>query len=290
MLKKILIIGSTVADIHIFVDHLPSAEEDIHPTGQKMSVGGCAYNVANVLEKQNIPYTLFSPLGTGIYADFIRQNCGKVRPALKSDEENGCCYCLVDASGDRTFMSLHGAEYRFRREWFDELDMQEYDMIYVCGLEIEEPTGKNIISFLRQQKDKFIFYATGPRITHTDLMKNEETMRLADLLHLNRREASAFLHTLGIETADAAEAAGILYQRYGVSSVITDGASPVTLCDKGKISRFDVTPVRQVNGTGAGDSHAGMILAMLARGAKLDEAIPEANRFSAQIVQRDGSV
>ena len=32
------------------------------------------------------------------------------------------------------------------------------------------------------------------------------------------------------------------------------------------------------------------ILAMLARGAKLDEAIPEANRFSAQIVQRDGSV
>lgn len=48
-LKNSLIIGSTVCDIMIYVDALPTTAGDVHVNKQIMSVGGCAYNVANVI-------------------------------------------------------------------------------------------------------------------------------------------------------------------------------------------------------------------------------------------------
>ena len=134
-MQKILVIGSTVADIHIHLNHLPSFEEDINMYSQKMTVGGCAYNVARMIASLDTPCTLFSPIGKGIYADYIRtQTADKpVKPCIESEEENGCCYCLIDEQGNRTFMSLHGAEYHFQKEWFDRIDIQEYGSIYVCG-------------------------------------------------------------------------------------------------------------------------------------------------------------
>ena len=58
--KKILVIGSTCVDIIIQIDHLPRTEEDIHPTGQSLSLGGCAYNVANMIRLFNAPLTFIS--------------------------------------------------------------------------------------------------------------------------------------------------------------------------------------------------------------------------------------
>ena len=45
-MKKILVIGSTVADIIIELDRLPVTAEDVHVKTQSMSLGGCAHNVA----------------------------------------------------------------------------------------------------------------------------------------------------------------------------------------------------------------------------------------------------
>ena len=44
-----LIIGSTVCDVMIYLDRLPSREGDAHIDHQQWSVGGCAFNVVNIL-------------------------------------------------------------------------------------------------------------------------------------------------------------------------------------------------------------------------------------------------
>ena len=44
-----LIIGSTVCDVMIYLDRLPSREGDAHIDHQQWSVGGCAFNVVNNL-------------------------------------------------------------------------------------------------------------------------------------------------------------------------------------------------------------------------------------------------
>ena len=83
---------------------------------------------------------------------------------MNVDAENGCCYCLVDENGERTFLSVHGAEYTFNHEWMENIDISQISMIYVCGLEIEEPTGDDLISWLEQHRGPQIFFAPGPRI------------------------------------------------------------------------------------------------------------------------------
>ena len=291
MQKKILVIGSTVVDVHIFVDHLPTLEEDINPKGQKMMLGGCAYNVADMIRLWKEPYTLFSPVGTGIYGEYIEKELTKrnIPISLTSDAENGCCYCLIDKHGQRTFLSVHGTEYKFESKNFEKLDMNQYDMIYVCGLEVEELTGENIISFLEDNQDKYICYAPGPRLLHIDLKKNQKMMSLANLIHLNQTEAKSYLEKLGVETTHSRDVAEKIYETLKTTSVITNGDQAVFLCEDDTVKMIDVKAVEQVNGTGAGDGHIGTILALLHKGFSLEESIRYANEVSARIVQTNAS-
>ena len=71
-MKQALIIGSTVADVTVRLPHLPVTGEDVIVESQSMSLGGCAYNVSEILRQSGVPYTLFSPVGTGIYGNYVR--------------------------------------------------------------------------------------------------------------------------------------------------------------------------------------------------------------------------
>ena len=48
-MKKVLVIGSTVADVIIRLDKLPTTGGDVNVRGQKMSMGGCAFNVSQAI-------------------------------------------------------------------------------------------------------------------------------------------------------------------------------------------------------------------------------------------------
>ena len=171
-MKKALIIGSTVVDVIVnLVDSLPRTGEDVHVRSQHMSLGGCAYNVSDSVRHFRVPYILFSPVGTGVYGYFVREELKKkgiASPIPSPNMDNGCCYCFVEKSGERTFISYHGAEYLFRKDWFDLIDPEEIDSVYICGLEIEEVTGNNVVEFLEKNPQLTVFFAPGPRLTVTD--------------------------------------------------------------------------------------------------------------------------
>ena len=143
-MKKVLVIGSTVVDVIINVDHLPTTQEDVHVISQHMSLGGCAFNTSDMIRHFEVPYILFSPVGTGAYGEFVRMSLRDRKietPIPAPARDNGCCYCFVESSGERTFISYHGAEYLFEKEWFSILDAEDIDSVYICGLEIEETSG-----------------------------------------------------------------------------------------------------------------------------------------------------
>ena len=112
---KVLVIGSSVCDVIINVQQMPLIGEDENVISQSLNLGGCAFNVANILKYLNIPFDLLSPVGIGIYGDFVRNEMIKknIPILLESKEDNGCCYCIVDKSGERTFIAHHGGEYHF---------------------------------------------------------------------------------------------------------------------------------------------------------------------------------
>jgi len=287
-MKKVLVIGSTVVDIIIRLNVLPTTGVDINLRWQKMSLGGCAFNVSQAIAYFDVPYVLFSPIGTGIYADYVSKELSKInvpRADLNPDEPNGCCYCLVEDDGERSFICEHGAEYRYKKEWFDELNPDDFDCAYICGLEMEEETGDVVIDFLRKTGIP-VYFAPGPRINEIDRHKMNRIFALNPILHVNKTEALSFTGTNTLR-----EAGEELMKLTNNTVVITDGEKgSCCLSYKDRIW-YEVPGFKAevVDTIGAGDSHIGTFIAQRQLGKDIAESLTEANRIASLIVQSEGA-
>lgn len=288
-MKKILVIGSTVVDIIVeLMERLPRTGEDVHVRRQQMSLGGCAYNVSDSVRHFQVPYILFSPVGTGIYGYYVREELKKrgiSSPIPSPNLDNGCCYCFVESSGERTFVSYHGAEYLFRREWFDLIDTEEIDSVYICGLEIEETTGSVIVEFLEKNPQLKIFFAPGPRLTVIDPELVQRIYRLSPILHLNENEA---LEVTG--ASSLSEATLCLYEKTQNAVIITLGERGCYYYDGSKEEIIPAVKSRQIDTIGAGDSHIGSVIACLKLGQPLPAAIANANKVAAAVVENSSAI
>lgn len=288
-MKKVLVIGSTVVDVVVnLVDHLPKTGEDVHIKSQHMSLGGCAYNVSDSIRHFQVPYILFSPVGTGVYGNFIREELhsrGISSPIPTPERENGCCYCFVEDTGERSFISYHGAEYLFEKEWFSLIPLEDIDSVYICGLEIEENTGENIVEFLEAHPELIIYFAPGPRLTVINPKLVERLYRLSPILHLNETEA---LSASGKSTVQ--EAAAFLYEKTNNTVIVTLGEKGCFFFDGKEAETVPPVPAIQADTIGAGDSHIGSVIACLKKGDSLKAAIQKANRVSSSVVSSSGAL
>lgn len=264
MKQHIAFIGSSVADVIIRIPHLPVRQEDINIESQTLSLGGCAFNAAWMCRLLGGDPLFFSPVGTGIYGDFVRRQLQEHRIdiLLESKEENGCCFCLVESDGERTFLSHHGAEYRFQKEWFSLLDSYGVDTVYVCGLELEEKTGIYILDYLQKHPQLTIYFAPGPRLSALSQGCIETLFNLHCILHLNEEEACSFT---GCPTVQ--QAAESLYERTHNIVIITLGSRGCLLQQEGKCTHIPTEAVQIQDTIGAGDAHIGSIIALREQGA-----------------------
>lgn len=297
-MKSALIIGSTVADVTIRLPRLPRTGQDINISSQSMTLGGCAFNVSEMLRRFGLPYHLFSPVGGGIYGNFVRSRLQeKEIPLLipSPEEENGCCYCFVESTGERTFAALHGAEYRFKPQWFNLLDPEELGPVYVCGLELEEDTGEVILDYLESNPPQTLYFAPGPRIGEIERGKLERMWNLSPVLHLNGQEAKVCAGMTGgnagyTSIECAAQAVQTILRRTGNHVIVTLGADGALVCHRsGRWSPIPSRPARQVDANGAGDSHIGTVIACGMRGMSLEDSVRTANLVAAAAVEHPGA-
>lgn len=284
---KTLVFGSTVVDVVIKVPQLPSTAQDVNITSQHHQLGGCAHNVAHVLQLAQVPHILCSPVGCGIYGDFVKQSFKEQNIPIFAqlpDVANGCCYCLVEPSGERTFLSHHGAEYLFYRHWFTEEVLSGADSIYICGLELEEKTSVALVDFLEEQSYLQIFFAPGPRITTINPSFMERILALSPILHLNETEACSFSHSSTLE-----EAISKLHQKTKNDLIVTQGEQGASCFYQGEIHHKAGYKTKVVDTIGAGDAHIGSIIASLHQGKTLPQALEIANSVSAAVVSVAGA-
>ena len=288
-MRKIYVIGSTVVDMIINVDHLPTTKADIHISSQTASMGGCAYNVSDTVRNFGTPNVLFSPVGTGIYGDFVRNGLrkkGLISPIPPVDMDNGCCYCFVEESGERTFVSYHGAEYLIQSEWLEEIDVEEVHSIYICGLEIEEKTGENIVKWLEKHPQIPVFFAPGPRIMRIDTALLDRIYKLHPVIHLNDDEIKEYF-----ATEDVDKAMVDMYAKTENTVIVTLGDKGATWYDGTQVQIAPPVKVDNVVDTiGAGDSHIGAVMAGLYNGKTMAQAIADANKVAAAVVQVKGAL
>ena len=314
-MKKILVIGSTVVDVIITLeDHLPRTQEDVHVVRQKMSLGGCAYNTSDMIRHFGVPYTLFSPIGTGAYGDFVRTRLRERNidtPIPTPDQDNGCCYCFIEKGGERTFISYHGAEYRFRREWFSLLNPEEIESVYICGLEIEEETGIHIVEWLEANPQLTVYFAPGPRINRISPDLLSRIFALHPILHLNEEEVCSYAaqHSSPEQESQAQNAAAetisssdLRYRNTEMEQAVqylyglTGNTVIVTLGRHGSYYQSDSAaeyvegfPAQQTDTIGAGDSHIGAVIACRHLGMSFRDAVRSANLAAAKVVETEGA-
>lgn len=286
MMARLLFIGSTVADVIIRVPQLPCTGEDVHIASQQVSLGGCAYNAFHTARLTGLAdCTLFSPVGTGVWGDWVRRALvqrGVTTAVPAVDAPNGCCYCMVEPNGERTFMCEHGAEYAFRAEWFDQLP--DFDGVYVCGLEIEEPTGEVILDWLEQHPPRRLYFAPGPRLMHIPPRKMARLMELGAVFHLNEAEICHFTRC-----QDVSQAAHMLQSLTQNDVIVTLGERGAYVLHGEEEAVIPGIPVQVVDTIGAGDAHIGAIMACEAAGMSLQDAACRANMISAAVVSQAGA-
>ena len=283
---KTLVIGSTVCDVVIEVERLPKIGEDENIRHQSLHIGGCAFNVSRMLTLFQSDHVLFTPVGQGVYGDFVREyfKQEKIPVLLEPSRSNGCCYCIVDQSGERTFICEHGAEYFFNEEWFDRINTKDFQFVYICGLEIEETSGDQIISFLEKNLHLTIFFAPGPRICKIEKEKMQRLLALHPILHLNKSEIFAFSNQDSLEKA--VEETYLLNQN---TIIVTLGAEGAYYKDDTESSFIPTKQMEPVDTIGAGDGHIGTVIACLSHSMPLKQAIQVANKVSGKIVQKKGA-
>lgn len=292
-MKRLLIIGSTCVDVILRLDHLPTTGEDMHPV-QRFAMGGCAFNVAQVPKAYDVDLRFVTPIGDhGVFSDFVRAHLGNAGfrgPITVPDSENGCCYCLVERSGERTFLSVHGVEYSFHAEYMDAFADERFDYTYICGLEVEETTGGELVAWLEEHPDiaGTVVYAPGPRGIEVDANRTERILALHPILHLNEQEAQA-LAGMSVSENPVLAAAQALHAKTGNMVIVTCGADGVLwISADGSVHTAPSVPATVVDTIGAGDSHCGAVLTGLTLGWSEGDTMRFANQIASEVVAQEG--
>lgn len=293
-MKRLLIIGSTCVDVILRLDHLPTTGEDMHPV-QRFAMGGCAFNVAQVPKAYDVDLRFVTPIGDhGVFSDFVRahlSNAGFRGPITVPDSENGCCYCLVERSGERTFLSVHGVEYSFQAAYMDAFAGEHFDYTYICGLEVEEKTGGELVAWLEAHPDiaGTVVYAPGPRGIEVDADRTERLLALHPILHLNEQEAQALAGRADTDADPVLSAAQALHAKTGNMVVVTRGADGVLwISADGSVHSAPSVPSTVVDTIGAGDSHCGAVLTGLTLGWNEEDTMRFANQVASEVVAQEG--
>ncbi|MDR1636192.1 MAG: PfkB family carbohydrate kinase [Treponema sp.] len=292
-MKQTLVIGSTVVDVVLSLPRLPRRGEDINIGPSVCRLGGCAYNVFKTLRLFQSPAQLCSPVGSGIYGRMVEEGLARegIEPFVRLEAENGCCYCLVEADGERSFLSWHGAEYLFSRSWMKKPDYSRIDSVFICGIEVEEPSGDELVEFVLEHPELDLYFAPGPRITRIPRRRVERLLARrgangGPFLHLNEAEAAAFSGK-----NDVATAAEVLAKMTGNGLVITLGERGCYCREKDADAGFFVpgAAARVIDTVGAGDAHCGALIAGFKQGRGLREACGIANKIGAAVVGMHGT-
>ena len=284
-MEKTLVIGSCTVDIVIPTPRLPSTTDSINSGVHHYALGGCAYNVSQMQRLLSVPYLHGVTIGSGIYGDFVKKELEKKGiPVFRTSKEpHGACICLVEESGERSFIAYHGIEYKFDRAWFKTIDLNQFSSVYLCGLELEEDTGEEIVLFLEENNFKNIYFAPGPRLLTINKSFVDRIFALKPIIHLNDQELVSYT-----KDSDLKRAMKTLQAMTGNDVIVTMGKDGAMIAHGDETIYEESRESEVVDSIGAGDCHLGTYIAFRNMGKERREALKKANLFASEVVRHEG--
>lgn len=286
--KKALILGSAVIDVIVTIPALPKTGDDVFAGSQDVIVGGCAYNVGNILKQLNASYDLMIPIGNGPNAVHIKKQIaldGHDQMLSDFNGDNGWCLCIVEENGERTFITVPGIENDWQEDWFEQVNLREYDYIYLSGYSFEGESAKVLLNQLQnKKKETDIIFDPSPRVNKVNKTHLNELLELGTILHCNRDELLALSEQDDIEAAAKA-----MNRKTNKPVVVTLGSEGTLYADNGASKLCQGRNVPLVDTIGAGDTHTAAFIGALLDEQSIETACIWGNDAAAKVVQVQGA-
>ena len=297
--SRLVFAGEAIVDLLMRVPALPERGGDMLAESASVEVGG-GFNIMAAAVRQGLPVVYAGGHGTGPWGDRVRAALAaegiRLLRTPDPDRDTGFDVGLVEANGERTFVTTLGAESLREPGAWDLVRLRPGDAVYVSGYGLV-PAGSGPVlgAWAASLPPGVLLFADpGPLVADIPAAVLDAVLARCDWWSCNRREAA-----LLTGSDDPAEAARRLIRRTGRADVIVrSGADGCVLAvrvpgagtgDSLSLSHVAAPAVTAVDTTGAGDAHSGVFLAGLAAGLTTGEAARRANAAAALAVTRAGA-
>jgi sugar/nucleoside kinase (ribokinase family) len=289
--RRLLLVGSVLVDVVLFVPKLPPRGGDLLVRRAFMTPGG-GFNLLYAATRLGLPAAYGGQVGTGMLGRLVAERLADLGvPVLLPpvpDADTGFDVALVEADGERTFVTAPGCEARLSREALAALPLAPGDAVYVSGYDlVYEESGAALAAVLPGlPESSLLVLDPGPLVAEIPAERLAEVLPRVDLLSLNAREAALLT---GEE--QGAEAAAVLLQRIARGGVVVvrvgaEGAFLAT--SEGALAQVPPRPARAIDTTGAGDTHTAALLAARQLGCPWWESVWVANIAASLSVEVEG--
>jgi sugar/nucleoside kinase (ribokinase family) len=297
-LARLVFAGEAIVDLLMWVPALPDRGGDMLAESAAIEVGG-GFNIMAAAIRQGLLVVYAGGHGTGPWGDKVRaalagEGIGLLR-APDPDADTGFDVALVEAGGERTFVTSLGAETLREPGAWDLVRVRDGDAVYVSGYGLVPPGSGPLLGawVAGLPPGVLLFLDPGPLVADIPEAVLDPVLGRCDWYSCNQREAG-----LLAGTNDPVEAARRLARRTGRAGVMVRAGPEgcvlaLRVAGPANTSGVSLTlvpapAVVAVDTTGAGDAHSGVFLAGIAAGLTPAGAAMRANAAAALTVTRAG--
>ena len=287
MTPRLVSVGNVIVDLTVAIDALPERGGDTVGESHGAAAGG-SFNTMVAAARQGLATAYGGAHGTGPFGDLVRAALAAEGIAAlgepTADRDTGFDVALTDGDGERTFVTVFGAEATLTRDVLGGIRVSPGDFVHVSGYGVLERTnGRVIAPWLETlEPGATVLFDPGPLVSDIPADVMSLVSGRAEWLSCNLREA-----LLLTGATDEASAAAALRERFAhvVVRLSERGCLVATGDSTTLVPGFEVTVV---DTNGAGDAHVGAFLAALSRGESPERAALFANAAAALAVTRRG--
>lgn len=293
MTARLVLAGNVIVDIVMRVPHLPERAGDVLASHAEHVVGG-GFNVLAAARRLGLPALYTGVHGTGPFGDRVRaalaaEGVAVALPAHPT-RDTGFCVALIDAEGERTFVTAPGSESTLGPEDTAAVTraLRPGDLVQLSGYGLAQPgTAARLTDFATGLSSGIALSCDpGPLVGDIDTEHLARVLERCDWLSCNRREAEVMT---GLSHGPDAATSLLARMRPDAGVLVRADADGCWLAAGGRDPvHVPGRPVEALDSNGAGDAHVGAFLALIGRGATPLQAARGANVAASIAVTRYG--
>jgi ribokinase len=282
----ITVFGSINVDLVTRVEAHPRPGETIAGSDYRLIPGGKGANQAVAAARAGARVRLVGAVGSDEFAGIALSELGRSGVDLghvaRRAAPTGLAVIVVDKRGENTIVVAAGANGTVTAADAEDIGFGPGDIL-LLQLEVPYREGRRLAERAQRAGTRVVLSVAPFRpLTVEDAAP-------ASVLIMNEHEAAALAGHVGLGAGRDEETVLRLAERFGKTVIATLGAEGAIAAEKGTVLKVPALAVTPVDTTGAGDSFAGVLAAMLDEGAALEEAMSYAAAAGSLATTREGA-